>query len=193
MCARIGVIDSIHGFCHENDARSHLKGPLGCRGVCGEERCPQPSTEDDHSTFFEVADGSARYVGLRDLTHSDGRLYPCLDVLLLEEVLEGKAIHHRAQHAHVVSTSAIHTPLGELGTPEVVAPADDHGDLGPRADDSCDLPSNGLHNIGINPEITLSGECLTGQFEEHPIPATLRGLRPREDGAVQGRLDNRVL
>ena len=73
--------------------------------------------------------GPARDVRLGDLAHRDGGLHPGLDALLLQEVLQRQAVHHGAEHAHVVGAGAVHAALLELGAAEEVAAADDDGDL----------------------------------------------------------------
>ena len=60
---------------------------------------------------------------------------PCL----LQEVLQGQAVHDGAEHAHVVGARAVHAALVQLGAAEVVAAADHDGHLGPAAHDVGDL------------------------------------------------------
>ena len=90
---------------------------------------------------------------------------------LLEEVLQGQAVHDRAQHAHVVGTGTVHTALRELGAAEVIAAPDDHRHLHAGRHDVADLPSDGGHDVGVDAEAAVTGECLAGQLQQHPAIA----------------------
>ena len=70
------------------------------------------------------------------------RLHPGLDALLLQEVLQREAVHHGAEHAHVVGAGPVHAALLQLGAAEEVAAADHHGDLHAAADHGGDLPGD---------------------------------------------------
>ena len=134
------------------EACSHLQRTLGSGGVRGEERRPQARAEDHDTALLEVPDRAPRDVRLGDLTHRDRRLHPGLDALLLQEVLEREAVHHRPQHAHVVGAAAVHPALGELGAAKVVAAADDHGHLHARTHDVGGLPGDRVDDVGIDAE-----------------------------------------
>ena len=112
-----------------------------------------------------MADCSSWNVGLSNLTHGDRRLHPGIDPGFLAEVLQGQAVHHGAEHSHVVCARSVDAPLGQLGTAEVVATADDHGDLDSGSDNVCDLAGNARHHIGINAQLPAPGEGLTRQLE----------------------------
>ena len=93
---------------------------LGGHGVGGEVR--QSGAEDDDAALFHVADGAARNVRLGDLAHGDGALHTGFDAGLFREVLEGEAVHDRAEHAHVVGAGTVHAALGQFGAAEEVPP-----------------------------------------------------------------------
>src|SRR5205807_9722454 len=101
----------------------------------------------------------------------DRRLDPRLDALVLEEVLQGEAVHDGAEHSHVVGAAAVHAALGELGTAEVVAAAHDDGDLDAGADDVGDLARDRLDDVGVHAEPTAAREGLAGQLQEDAAAA----------------------
>ena len=105
------------------------------------------------------------------------RLHPGLDALLLQEVLQRQAVHHRAEHAHVVGPGPVHAALLQLGAAEEVAAADDHGDLHAAADHGGDLPGDGLHDVRVDAD-RAAAEDLAGELQHHPAG------RGRAAGAV---------
>ncbi len=113
-----------------------------------------------------MAFSPARDVGLGHLGHGDGRLHARLRARLLQEVLQRQRIHDRAQHAHVVGTTAVHAALRELGTAEeVTAPDDDrHLDIFGRLGD---LAGDGADDVGVDAQLPCA-ERLTGEFEKDP-------------------------
>ena len=108
--------------------------------------------------------GTQRDIGLGDLTHGDGGLHAGDDAFLLQEVLERKAVHHGAEHAHIVRTGALHAALLKLGAAEEVATADHHGHLHPAAHDFGDLARDLGHHIRIQAYRTAT-EHLPAEFE----------------------------
>ena len=108
--------------------------------------------------------GTQRKVGLSDLSHGDGRLHPGDDSLFLQEVLKRKAVHHGAEHAHVVRAGAFHAALLKLRAPEEVAAADHHGHLHTAADDFGDLAGDLCHHIGVQAH-RAAAEHLAAKFE----------------------------
>ena len=92
--------------------RVDLQGPLGGDGVGGEVGQAGAGAEDDDPALLHVPIGAARDVGLGDLGHRDRGLHPRLDAGLLEEVLQGEAVHDGAEHAHVVGAGAVHAAAG---------------------------------------------------------------------------------
>nr|BFE68511.1 hypothetical protein GCM10020092_018120 [Actinoplanes digitatis] len=128
---------------------------------------PAAGAEDDDAALLEVPDGAQRDVRLRDLGHRDRGLHPRLDALLLEEVLQGEAVHDRAEHAHVVGPVAVHAALLQLGAAEEVAATDDNGDLHAAPGGRGDLPGEALHHVGVDAHRTAA-EDLTGELQHDP-------------------------
>ena len=189
MRPRIRVVDPVDALRHEDHLGSDLEGSLGGGRVGGEVRQPHARPEDYDASLLQVPHRPAGHVGLRDLAHRDGGLDPGLDPGLLAEVLQGQAVHDGAEHAHVVGPGAIHASVGELGTAEVVAAADDHGHLRSTTDHVGDLRRDRGHDVGVDPERPAAGERLAGELEQDPVPTAFGRLGPRLDDAVQGRLN----
>ena len=133
---------------------------------------------------------STRNVGLCNLPHGDGRLDPSLDTLILTKILERKAVHDRAEHAHVIGTGAIHAAFGELRPAEVVAATNDDCDFRTTCDHICDLSGNSLDNIWIYAQATAPGECFTREFKKDPTETALGNTRPQVNRSIKGRLNH---
>ena len=157
--------------------------------VGGEERHAGAGAEDDDAALLEVADRAPRDVGLGDLAHRDRGLHARLDALLLEEVLQREAVHHGAEHAHVVGARAVHALLLQLGAAEEVAAADDDGDLDALVDRLGDLAGDrrARRRGRARP---AAAEDLAGELEQHPA-AGGRGGRSGWGGLLGGSSHDR--
>jgi hypothetical protein len=105
-------------------------------------------------------------VRLGDLAHRDRGLHAGDDAFLLEEVLQRKAVHHRAEHAHVVAAGPLHSTLLQLCPAEEVAAADDDGNLYTAADHLCYLPSHQVDDVRVQPHFPTA-EHLAAELEHH--------------------------
>jgi hypothetical protein len=142
--------------------------------------------ENDHPALFQVTAGPQRDIGFGHLAHGDGGLNPGHDALLLEEVLQREAVHHGAQHAHVVRTGAFHTALLKLSAAEEVPAADHHRDLNAAAHHFGDLPGHLGDHVGVQSH-RAAAEHLPAELEQYP-----RVLRPQCPGAVRRGLAHRT-
>ena len=149
----------------------HLQGALRGDGVGGEVRQAGAGAEDDDAALFHVADGAARNVGLGDLAHGDGALDAGLDAGLLQEVLEGQAVHDGAEHAHVVGAGAVHAALRQFGAAEEVAAADDDRDLD-VGDGGGDLLGDAADGVRVDAQLAAA-EDLAGKFQKYAAPGLL--------------------
>src|SRR5690606_14080601 len=121
--------------------------------------------EDDHAALLEVAHGPQRDVRLSDLAHLDRGLHAGGDAALLEEVLQGEAVHDGAEHAHVVGAAAVHAALGELRAAEEVATADDDRALHALGHPLRDLSRDAGDDIGVDAD-GASAEGLARELQE---------------------------
>ena len=128
---------------------------------------PGAGTEDHDPALLEVPDRPQRDVGLGDLAHRDRGLHPGRHPGLLEEVLQDQAVHDRAEHAHVVGPAPVHAALGQLGTTEEVAAADDDRDLDAGVDDLGDLAGDRGDDDRVDADLAAA-EHLTRELEQHP-------------------------
>ena len=115
-----------------------------------------------------MAVGTQRQVRLSDLGHVDGGLHTAIHAFLLEEVLESKAVHDRAEHAHVVTTGAVHPALLQLRAAEEVATADNHSDLSTGLGNLGDLPGHVLHHVGVDAH-SPAAEHFTAQLQHDSL------------------------
>ncbi len=114
-----------------------------------------------------MPDRLAGDVRLGDLAHGDRGLHPGVDSLLLQEVLQRKAVQHGAEHAHVVGAAAVHAPLGQFRPPQEVAAADHDGDLDAFLGHPGDLPGEVADHVRVDAELTVA-EDLTRELQQHP-------------------------
>src|SRR5699024_6323200 len=130
--------------------------------------------------LLHVPDRAQWDVGLGDLPHRDRCLHPRDDPGFFQEVLQCEAVHHRAEHAHVVGTGPVHAPLGEFGAAEEIPAADDDRYLHPfghRAATCLATPATTSGSRPISPPPKTSPESLSN---------TRRGLVAVMGGAPSG-------
>ncbi|MPM98202.1 hypothetical protein SDC9_145386 [bioreactor metagenome] len=154
MGVGVAVIDRVDAvLAHQQDLRLDLQGTLSGDRVGGEVRHARAGAEDDDSALLHVALGAARNVGLGHLPHGDGRLDAGGHPFLLQEVLQGQRVHHRAEHAHVVGAVTVHTAALQLHTAEIVAAADHDRDLGTRGHEVSDLAGHRADDQRVDAEL----------------------------------------
>ena len=126
---RIAIVNAIDlsGFHEAIDIE--LTGPECSRGVGREIGVAGTCSEDDHTALVKMAHRSTPDVGLGNLLHVNGRLNTAENAVTLECVLQSQGIHHRCQHADVISLSAIHTFCGASKSAEDVTASDNNGQL----------------------------------------------------------------
>ena len=115
-----------------------------------------------------MAVSAQRQVRLGNLRHVDGGLHAAVDALLLEEVLQCKGIHYRAQHAHVVRASTIHAALGKLRATEEVSAADNHCNLDSLAGNLGDLAGYVFNHVWVDTDLAAA-EHLTAQLQHYSL------------------------
>ena len=88
-----------------------------------------PAAKITTRPFFEMSDRAAADKHFRNLTHFDRGLNACMDVDLLESVLQGKGVDDGAEHPHVVCGYAVESLCAGRKTSKDVAAADHDGDF----------------------------------------------------------------
>src|SRR5205807_2859703 len=167
-------VDTVDRLAHQHDLAADLQRALGGRRVGGEVRHAHAATEDHHAALFQVPHRAPGNVGLGDLAHRDRGLHPGVDtVFALQKVLQRKAVHHRAEHAHVVRTGPVHTALFQFGATEEVPAADHHGHLHAAAHHVRDLSRDRLHYVRVDADRAAT-EHFPAELEQHPA-VTNRG------------------
>ena len=128
--------------------------------------------------FLQVAAGAAADVRLGHAVGADGGHQPGVAAERLQRVLQGQAVDHRGQHAHVMGRGLVDARVagGELGPAEDVAAADDDGDLHAVLGGVVGLPGDVQH--GVHGDAALAGmhETLAGNLQHH---AAVLGRRDR--------------
>src|SRR5690606_21057706 len=92
---------------------------IGC-----EVRITCTGTEDNNTTFFEVAYSSTADIRFGNLLHTDGGHKACLYTFTLECILQSHAIDHRSEHAHIIGLNTIHSSCCTFYTTEDITTAD---------------------------------------------------------------------
>ena len=116
-----------------------------------------------------MADRSAADIGFCNLLHINRRLNAGSDTVLFHGILECQRVHHRGQHAHVVSRYPIHA-FGRTGqaAPDIAA-ADDDGDLNIELIDFDDLFGNRFYRFRVDAVALFAGQCFAAQFQYDTI------------------------
>src|SRR5690606_20528463 len=166
VLAWVGGVDPVHRLGHQHDLAADFQRPLCSRGVGGEVRQTRTATEDHDAALLQVPFGAARNVGFGDLTHRDGGLHPGRDAFLLQKVLQRQAVHHGAEHAHVVGPVPVHAALLQLGATEEVPAADHDRYLDAAAYHLGDLHGDGVHHVRVHAD-RPAAEHLATEFEQH--------------------------
>ena len=170
--AGIGIVDAVDLGGLEKGIGPDFTGPKGGGGVGGEEGMTGASGEDDHPTFFEVAEGPATDEGFGDVFHLDGGHDAGLDSGAFEGVLEGERVDDCGQHPHVVSGVAVHPAFaGGGGAAPDVSSSDDDGELEGGGENVADLVGEAAGD-GLGEVIPGFGESFAGEFQQQP-PAWL--------------------
>ncbi|MPM16582.1 hypothetical protein SDC9_62963 [bioreactor metagenome] len=173
---RVAVVHPVDAhLAHQQRIDVHLQAALGRDSVGGEVRHPGPGAEDDHTALLHVPVGAAGDVRLGDLTHLDRGLDPGRDTGLLAEVLQGQAVHHRAEHAHVVGPLPLHPGLLQLDAAEEVAAPYHDAHLHAGLYDLGDLVGDGVDHPRVDADLAPS-EGLTGQLQQDAVVLTHEGL-----------------
>jgi hypothetical protein len=124
--------------------------------------------------------GAALDIGLRELLHLDGGLYPRVDPGVLQRALEGEGVDYRRQHAHVVGGDTIDDAvLGDIAAADDVAAADDEADLGPQRPDLGNLRAERGELGEIDAAPVIAGEDFTADLSRIlRKPGPLKGCLP---------------
>src|SRR5687768_7237480 len=172
----IGRIHPINTLlAHQQHLGADFEGSLSGHGVSGEIGHARARAEDDDPTLLKMPLGTAGYVRLRHLSHGDGGLDPRLNPDLFQKILQGQAVHHCAEHAHVVRSITFHPMLLQLGAAKEIATANDDRHLHAHLDHNADLLGESRYDIGVNAELAAT-EDLTREFQHH---ALVRTVHPR--------------
>ena len=116
-----------------------------------------------------MADGAAADIRLSHGVHLYRRLNAGHQSHPLHGVHQGKGVHHRRQHAHVVSSGAFHAALNaHPATPNITRPDHNshiHTELAHLAHPLGDI----FCPPGINSEALRTGQRFSAQFEQNAV------------------------
>ena len=114
-----------------------------------------------------MAHGPAADIGLADSADWQGRHHAGRNVKLFKGILHGQRVHHRCQHAHVVSGRTLH-PRGRAGhAAEDVPTTDDKTGFNTGVDDVPHLAGDGGNHFRINPVRPLAHQGLTRNLQKN--------------------------
>jgi hypothetical protein len=130
------------------------------RRVGREVRVPGAGGEDHHAPLVEVAQRAAADVRLRELLHADRGHHARVEAALLERVLQGERVDHRAEHAHVVGADALHPHARELRAAHDVARRRSRRRPRARVDDLLDLLGEEAEALEVEAELRVARERL---------------------------------
>jgi hypothetical protein len=138
----IGIVDSVYFGGLEEGIGPDLAGAKGGGGIGGKEGVACASGEDDHTTFFQMAEGSASDKGFGHIIHFDRGHHSGFDAGMFEGILQGEGVNYGGEHAHVVGGITIHATFAAgRGTSPDIAATNDDGQLEGGRKDIADLMS----------------------------------------------------
>ena len=186
--------DAVHAGGLQEDFGLQFQCPLGGGRVGGDERAAGAAGQDDDPALLQVAPCPAADVRLGHAVGADGRHQPGVAAQRLQGVLQGQAVDHRGQHAHVMGRGLVDARVagGELRPAEDVAAADDDGDLHPVLGGVVRLPGDVQHGVHGDAALARMHESLAGNLQHH-APLGSRRLRllghrqPRSRGVARPR------
>ncbi len=160
------VINAVHLGGLDDGVALQLHAAQGGRGVSGEIGVACACGADDHAALFHVPEGTAADKGLAYLLHGDGRKDAGGIAELFQLVLHCQGIHHRGQHAHIVSRGSFHAPCRTGKPPENVAAAYNKSHLDAVGKDSAKFLADKMHCVGVDAKPLLAGKRLTAQLDK---------------------------
>src|SRR5512133_494465 len=135
---------------------------------------------------------AAGNVGLGHLAHRYRGLHPRLYADFLQEVLQGKAVHHRTEHAHVVRAVTFHPVLLKLGAAEEITASDHDRHLDTHLHHDGNLFGKPGNNVRINADLATT-EDLTRELQHHALVRTIHSSGPLSVGSCSRNADARSL
>ncbi len=91
----------------KQDVGLEFQRPLGRGRVGGDEGAAGAAGEDDDPLLFQVPAGPAADIRLGHAVGADGGHQPGVAAQRLQGVLQGQAVDHRGQHAHVMGRGLV--------------------------------------------------------------------------------------
>src|SRR6185295_4846277 len=164
---RIGGVDTIDLGSFKNYVGFDLEGAQGSGGVGGEIRITGTGRKNNDAVFFQVAHCAATDEWLGKLRDVDCRHHPCLHFELFERVLQHHRIHHRGQHADVVSGGAVHVSSAFGDAAKNVATAHYHHDLHTQLVNGLQFFRYHLGNVNVDAVVLFAHEGFAGNLQEH--------------------------
>lgn len=123
----VGGVDTIDACSLEDYIGVDFVGPQGSGRIGGEVGATGTSGEDDHASFFQMADGPAADVRLGHLLYADGRNQASKDAQSFQGALQCHAVDNGGEHPHIVALHAFDSGGFGLEAPEDITTADDDG------------------------------------------------------------------
>ena len=168
--SRIHPVDTL--LAHQQHLCADLQGSLSGDGVGREVRHARTGAEDDNPTLLEMPLGAARDVRLGHLPHGDGGLDARLDANFLQKILQGKAVHDGAEHAHVVGPISLHSVLLQLGAAKEIAAAHNDSHLDAHLHHDGDLLGKPGDDIRVDADLATTKD-LTRELQHHALVRTI--------------------
>src|SRR5690606_38029138 len=126
---RVVGIDTVDLRCLQHQVGVDLDAAQAGGRIRGEEGVAGTGGENCDVAVVQVADRRAAIVVLDHSAHRDRRHDAGRDAGALQGVAHGQGVHHRGQHAHVVTGDAFHARLVQGLAAEQVATANYKADL----------------------------------------------------------------
>jgi len=150
------------------DVGLELQSTLGRGGIGRHKRTAGAGGEDHDAALLQVPSRAPPNVRLGHAVHANRREESRFDSQRFDGVLQGQAIDHRGQHAHVVGRGLLNADVGvlELRSAENVAAANHQADLAAAIGRLLDLAGDVHRFFHANAALAAMAEALAGQFQD---------------------------
>ena len=165
ILGRVGGVDAVDVLGQQDGVGAYLRRAQDCAGVGREEGVAGAAAKDDDAALLQMPDGLGADVGLGDLVHGDGRLYPDLHAALLEAVSHGQGVDDGREHAHMVRARALHLAAAVFDAAPEVAAADHDADLHAGLDALLDHVAHAADDREIQSPVRVARQRLSADLE----------------------------
>ncbi len=163
----IGGVHAVHIFGKQNRVRFNFHAPEHRARIRGEIGIAGAAGKKHHFPLLQIPLGGVSGEVLGKLVHFHSGKHPRVHAHMLQHIGYRNAVHHRAQHSHVVCMASLHFIRAVFHAPPEIACANYnaylHAHLGASGNHLTDL----TQNVKIQTTALFSRQRLAADFQQH--------------------------